>query len=305
MKFLSQFLSIFLISIFLLLSCDKEVPPPQFTVSFSTLDEYFENNRAPEVFTVSSDQDISITGSQGTVLNISQFSIPAGLGDLTISFKEYLSRKDIILANLTTEATGDRLLESGGSFFLDIRDENGNETPPLLSTLTFPVPVTNSNPSGMGVWTVDDGLSEDFSEWVESPDSLEFGISYDLGIEAYTMFTPSFNWLNCDIVSNLTTPISKIRVSFPNNNVDWTNSALYVVGQNENTVSLFYQPVQTYFESIDYSIGDEVSIVVINLTDDGLFYTIEPITVTQDMHIDLNLTQTDEAGLEQALAIFD
>jgi len=289
----------------LLISCEREAIIPQMEFSFYTLEEYFESNRTPEVFAVSPDQDISITGSKGTVLYIPQSYIPAGTGELTISFREYLSRKDLILANLNTEATGDRLLESGGSFYLDVRDQMGGKVDLLGNvSLTFPVSESLSNSSGMTLWEAGNGGIDDFQTWNEVDESLGSFVERDAVAGIYYAFSPSFNWINIDQQYLLPNPVTSISVNFPDQNTTIDNTSLYLVSQNANTVS-YFQVADGFYESF-YAIGEEISIVAIHKVEAGtLKYNIVPLTVTENMQIDISLMETTEAGLEQALVIFD
>lgn len=96
------------------------------------LTTFFEDNRkaAQQEFSFQISENTTITGAQGTVLQIpaNAFVNSVGLtveGTVTLVLQEAYTYKDMILQNLAT-TSNDQLLETGGMLYLEAKDATGN-----------------------------------------------------------------------------------------------------------------------------------------------------------------------------------
>src|SRR5690606_9392835 len=123
---------------------------------FQDLKEFYTSNLQPEVYTFKSNQDITFMGKQGTHVSIPRSALSNVKGDIKISFKEFMKKSDLILNNIPTNAKGNKWLETGGSFFLNIQDSTGKSIffdSNIL--LEFPINSNIADISNMSVWAGD------------------------------------------------------------------------------------------------------------------------------------------------------
>lgn len=89
------------------------------------LADFFHSQRAPlQSFVVNNQESVTITGEQGTTLSLAPNSLldldnQVVKGDINIQLREVRTKADMIFSNLPSTSE-DRLLETGGAFYLDI-----------------------------------------------------------------------------------------------------------------------------------------------------------------------------------------
>ena len=182
-----------LVLVSILFGCKKDKANNDTTL---TLAEFNNKFTVPtQKFNGTGGAAFSITGAKGM-----KFDFPANdfidnngnpvAGNVVVSLKEVLSKKDIVLSGKVTESNG-QLLITGGEFQI-LASQNGQalRLNPAV-TVNVKVPTTlNTDAMNLFVWAPA-GVSD--STWildqkarvVSSPDFYQFNL-------------PSFGWVNCD-----------------------------------------------------------------------------------------------------------
>ncbi len=278
---------------------------------FQDLKEFYSSNLEPEVYTFKNNQDIKIFGKQGTRVTIPKAAISYIIGDIKISFKEFIKKSDLILNNIPTNSVGDSWLETGGSFFLHIQDSNGKSI--FLDKniiLEFPINSSIADTSNMSVWRGDGeallGNLRPFNIWREiSLTNSGSGANVEINSESqeYIMNAPAYNWINCDHIFESTSELSKLKVSILNRSIDIEDVNTFLVLKNINSVLRLNQN-DNFFESFPIPIGEEAFIISLGINGDYFLY-IEPITISLNQTIQIHLDQIELNELYERIKVLD
>ncbi len=276
------------------------------TQNYTTLDGFYKSNLNPEKFKVDADNDILITGSQGTRLTIPKSALPNTDGDVTVSFKEFFKKSELILNNIPTNTIDGRWLETGGSFFLDVENSDGDRV--FLRdniTLEFPISDNISDPTNMAPWFDDSEGTPDFIGWRSlefDPDATVAAIM-DTIAPQYIMFCPGYQWINCDYVFESTAEKTPIKVRVLNTDLDIANIDTYIVFKDINAVIRLNES-NGEFESFEIPVDEEIFVVGIGFQDES-YLNIDTYTSTKDQEIEILLEKISEDDLKEALEVLD
>ncbi len=277
--------------------CTKDKITP-----YKSLNDFYKNQLNPDTFVMNSDDNISIEGSKGTNLFIPLTALGGVEGPVTITFAELFSKSDLVLNNIPTNARNNTWLESGGSFFFDIRDSTGKEV--WLSenlSLRFPVMETISNPNNMGVWFDFQDTRTDFRRW----NSVEDGTaSVGRELTTYYLFTPPFPWINCDYIFESSAPRVKVGATLLTTNINLEEIRTFIVFKNINAVLRLNQDDRN-FESFDIPVREEAHLIMMGYDDGDFYLKIEPFTVAANQNFEIEMEQVSEEALIEAIKLLD
>jgi len=282
--------------------------------NFTSLENFYASQLNPEQFNFSSDNDIVFTGAQGTKVTIPKSAFPDENSNIQIFFREIMKKSDLILTGLSTNTYGENWLESGGTFFLHLRQSNGVNL--LLEdniTLEFPISENISNINDMSVWTGDrerlfseeETTAADFGTWrnVSANNENNFVRADSLANE-YFMTTRDFNWINCDYVFNSDQDLTRVTANFTNSDLKSANVNFNIVLKNINSV-LRLNSLNDPHRSFPIPEGEEAFLVGMGVQDEKLFYYLEPFIISKGLHFDIELEETSEANLKEKLKVLD
>lgn len=117
-----------------LFGCKKEVKqtsPPRPSVQLEQLDKMLSSiAEKPQYFSVSSNKTSTVKGAKGTVIHVNPSQLESINGspladNIQIELLELKNKADMLLQNVQT-VSGDRMLETGGAYYLNITS-NGNQ----------------------------------------------------------------------------------------------------------------------------------------------------------------------------------
>lgn len=280
---------------------------------FNNLDEFHASNLNPEIHIINKNEtDVIIWGSKGSKLIIPQNAISHIEGEMKILFKELFNKSDLILNNIPTNAIEGNWLESGGSFFIQIEDSNGSRV--YLNEniiLEFPISDKISDITNMSVWTGDGETifnngngSNEFSIWRNiSFQNTTASVEINETSNEFIMYTPSYNWINCDYIFDTNSELTKVKVEITNREIDPSEINTYLVLKNINSV-LRLEQNGFNFESFSIPINEEAYIVSVAVKNE-IYLKIEPIVIERNQEFSLNLNSVDTTELYETIKILD
>lgn len=292
MKKLLSAAIIFSLSITIFTAChkDRETVP-----SVIRAERFFADHGShPQRFTGNASSGFTVTGKKGTRIAFpaDAFVDAAGnvvSGTVEIGIIEILTKKDLLLSGVATEANG-QLLESGGELYIEalqngvrlyLNPENGlySANPVRVSLPRDPA----GNPTGMMLFKqgprYDQELLEDDSfTWIvfkERSQELIGPYSYDFEI-------PEFGWINVDRFLGLPADqLTFVHVQLtPGSASGLQDVAVLMVFENlHSVIGLNYDPATQLFGTESFSlspnipIGEQIAVVVIAKdTQDNLYF---------------------------------
>ncbi len=298
--------------VLLTIACNKD----DLNGPYSSLDNYFKSQLQPDTFVFNTTEEIVIIGRQGTRLTIPAESLTSDgfsvyEGKVMIRFQEFFSKSDVLLNNIPMNTTSGEWLESGGSFFVDIRDEERRRVwlnNPMQ--LDFPISDEISDPTNMNLWigpTEGDITDDiDFGAWEQAnpnfPDSSF--VQVNTGEQQFSMFSNNWVWINCDYVFESSASRTKVSAKPINFSGDFFDLRTFIVLENINSV-LRLDLIENKYESFPLPIGESGHIVMMGLDNGKLYLAIEPFTVEANQHFDLTPERKSEEELKELLKELD
>lgn len=304
-------------SLFAATSCQKSVDKKGVRAS-----EFWANHQVPaQSFSGNASTGFTITGAKGTKLHFPANSLVDASGNVisgnvTITLKEVLSKKDVILSGVFTEASG-QLLESAGE--IEVKARQGNNelkiNPALVGAglgIAVEVPKVMNN-QDMGLFVPKrqqaGGGASGGGQNQQNPDTWSPAPYYPFGNgpNSYTFNLPDFIWVNCDRFYSDPNPKTTVTASpaFQDNN-QVTDMQVMLVCKNITTVVTFPFNYQLQkFESYNNSlpIGLQADLVIIGKDSDGFIqFATQAITVTANMHVNLPIHKATQGEVDTYLS---
>lgn len=296
-------------------SCEKSVDQTGVRAS-----DFWANHQVPaQSFSGNAGTGFIITGSKGTKLNFpaNAFVDASGNvinGNVTVTLKEVLSKKDVLLSGVFTEASGE-LLVSGGEIEVKARQGNNElQVNPALAAagtgIAVEVPkVMNNQDMGLFLPKRQQGGGAGGGQNQQNPDTWAPAPYYPFGNgpNSYTFNLPGFTWVNCDRFYNDPNPKTTVTASpdFQDNN-QVTDMQVILVCKNITTVVTFpfnyqLQKFESYVNSLP--VGLQAEIVIIGKDSDGFIqFAAQPITITANMHINIPIHKATQGEVDAYLA---
>lgn len=309
MKKILSLLTCIALTTLLLVSCKKSDAPVAVDDSYDSFVK--ANTDAIQTFTIDAATGGIVTGKRGTKITFppNAFANPDNSitsGNVQITLKEALLKKQWILESLTT-TTQTEMLVSGG--MLDIaakRAGDGAElkpapamlvpAPSLVNVIKVEVPRVPERPDTLRLFVPANQASPSASAptaWAAS--YYPFGN----GSNSYVFQLPQFRWVNCDGLANQPGTKTTIKVTPDLSAVTGaTNVQVMLVYRNISTV-ITLPPSGSFMQSYPSSIpvGSTADVVCIGKDGAGkIVFKVLPATVfTTNMNVPVKPVVTDAA----------
>jgi hypothetical protein len=309
--------AIFTTAIVSLSACKKDKGTPD----YARADDFMTTHAIKEqTFTGNAGAGFTITGEKGTKVTFAPNAFvdangTAVTGNVTVTLKEVLSKKDVLFSGVMTESNG-QLLESGGELQIkaqkdgvDIRlnpvlqaDAAQVEIPKVMNNKDMGLFVQDKRQQPQGGGNGGNQLPPSPYTWYPAP-YYPFGN----GPNSYTFSLPSFTWINCDRFysdPNPKTTITALPAFQDNNQV--TDLQVMLVFRNITTVITLpfdytVQQFQSYQNSLP--IGLQADLIILGKDSDGFIqFGTQPVTISAGMHIDAPIHKATQAEVDAFLA---
>ncbi len=292
---------------------------PQPTFSNANAVTLLNNLATPlQTYTINASSNHFYVCANGTKISISPnaFLTQAGTvvtGVVTITVKDVLSKKDMILNNAIPVSNG-QLLVSGGEVYFSATQGGQKLKMNPASAVYFEVPSTTPSYQMQEFYaTGPSNLSNTNLNWAASTTTANIAVIPDTSFGGgnsyyYTFQSDSLNWTNCDYfysnTSVKTTCTVNLTGSFDNSNSTVflsMNGANVLVRLNATSYSSITQQFQSYLNSIPE--GVNYTVVVISFDGTNYYYGSQVVTMTTNMVINLPaLSQTTKSQIETNLS---
>lgn len=293
------------------------------TPNYAKADDFL-SERAPatQTFTGNAGTGFSITGGKGTKITFPAGAFVDGNGDavtgtVTVTLREVLNRKDILLGGPMTEANG-QLLVSGGEILVKAtKDGAALSVKPQIAYdsangIKVEIPkaangannlqlfVQNKRDNGQGA----NGQSGPYvnpNTWTAAP-YAPFGN----GPNSYVFTLPSFTWINCDKFYSDPRPKTTITATpVFKDDQNLTDLQVMLVFKDINTVvtlpfSTTVNKFQSYLTSLP--IGIEADMVIIGKDSQGYVeFGVQHITVGANQDYPAEVKRSTAADVDAYL----
>jgi hypothetical protein len=287
---------------------NDESPAPATTIK----DFFAKTEVKSQTFTINTNNNqSSITGDQGTKVTFPKnaFTTSDGTpvtGTVSIELKEIYDKSDMVLSDRPTMSDG-KLLISGGEIFIRAT-ANGQELQLETNTnILIELAQTTDVDTTMGLFTgsVDDSSFNwtpiDIDTTAARNDSLWYvsdpGFYYDPTHYVFTIAT--LGWINCDRFNPQETTYMHVTC---NGAPTPSATKVYLIFKNLNSVAqLNYEWGANKFYSVMAPIGEEVTVVAFGIKDGNEYFAKKDITITNDLNISMDLTQSSSEEITAAL----
>lgn len=299
-------------------ACKKNKDLP----AFAKADDFWASHKIEaQTFTGNATTGFTITGAKGTKITFPANSMVDGNGDLvsgnvTITLKEVLSKKDVVLSRVWTESNG-QLLESGGEIEVKAKKDGANlminpaimpdngiqvEIPKVMNNRDMGLFVQEKRQQPGGGQQGGGQEPQNPTTWVPAP-YYPFGN----GPNSYTFTLPGFTWVNCDKFYNDPNPKTTVTVlpSFTDDSVV-TDLQVMLVFKNISTVitlpfNYSIQKFESYANSLP--IGLQADLVLIGKDSGGFIqFGKQSITISASLHVDQPIHKATQAEVDAYLA---
>jgi hypothetical protein len=297
-------------------ACKKDKSAP----NYAKADDFMASHAIKEQsFTGNAATGFSVTGEKGTKVTFAPNAFVDAnggtvTGNVTVTLKEVLSKKDVLFSGVLTESNG-QLLESGGEILVKAKKDGADLLlNPALQNDGAKVEIPKvMNNKDMGLFVQNkrqqQGGANGSGQQQQSPYTWNPAPYYPFGNgpNSYTFSLPSFTWVNCDRFysdPNPKTTITALPAFQDNNQV--TDLQVMLVFRNISTViTLPYDFTIQQFQSYQNSlpIGLQADLVIIGKDSDGFIqFGTQVITISAGMHIDAPIHKATQAEVDAFLA---
>ena len=273
----------------ILVACQREVSDEKKQTPPGTLNDFFQQNRSSfETFTITSSSPEQVVTSKGTKLFfppnafVDENNTPVN-GNINVGVKEIVTPLEMIFTDMPT-SSGGRLLESGGEYYITLKQTNRNLKLASGNFLKIQLPDAGGTANGMQVFN-GAAAADGSINWIENNKPGNVVVSDSVLYTGRTLFCDSIDWVNCDKFIN--DPTVEFTV-YPGNtpSADSTNVFVHLTGRN--TVAKLY-PAQgsNYFKS---NMLPAVPSTIIGISKkNGQFYaSIIPVNIQNGQSATLN-----------------
>ncbi|BAV09549.1 hypothetical protein SAMN05421788_101987 [Filimonas lacunae] len=279
-------------------------------------DDFLAKYTVPtQSFTGNATTGFTITGAKGTKVTFKPGAFIDGFGNVvsgnvTVTLKEILSKKDVLLSGVMTESNG-QLLESGGEFLLQAKQGDNvlgvNRQADSAAMVEVPKVLNNKD---MGLFVQEKregGVNGQQPQgnpltWVAAP-YAPFGN----GPNSYSFSLPGFTWVNCDRFYSDPNPKTTIRATpvFQDDSTVTDLQVMLVFKNIATVITLPYSYSLQKFESYQNSlpIGLTADLVIMGKDSNGYIqFGTQTITITANMDIQAAIHRADQSEVDSFLA---
>ncbi|THU33579.1 hypothetical protein FAM09_25895 [Niastella caeni] len=297
-------------------ACKKDKSSP----NYAKADDFMASHAIKQQsFTGNAGTGFTITGEKGTKVTFIANAFVDGsgnpvTGNVTVTLKEVLSKKDVLFSGVMTESNG-QLLESGGEILVkaqkdgvDLRlnpalqnDGARVEIPKVMNNRDMGLFVQDKRQQGGGATGGGNQQQSPFT-WAPAP-YYPFGN----GPNSYTFSLPSFSWVNCDRFYSDPNPKTTITAlpSFQDNNQVTDLQVMLVFKNIATVITLPFDFTSQKFQSYQNSlpIGLQADLIILGKDSDGYIqFGTQSITIGANMHIDAPVHKATQAEVDAFLA---
>lgn len=267
----------------------------EFEQQFSVAPQSF-NGVAGTAFSITGTKGIKIDFPANAFLDASNNPVT---GNIKLSLKEVLSKRDILLSGKMTESNG-QILVSGGEFQI-LAFQNGA----LLKL----------NPSATVITKVPTTLSTEPMDLFEFKQTVGADSTWILNQKArvtsepsyYQFSLPNFGWVNCDYFYSNPNPKTMLTASptYATTIPSIKDQKAYLVFENINSViglpfQISLNKHQSYLNSMPIGLKGKLIIISVGV-DDVIYFGAKSFTVTNNMHIEVPMAVGDQATIDSYL----
>lgn len=293
-------------------ACKKDKSTP----NYAKADDFMASHAIKEqAFSGDAGTGFTVKGEKGTTITFSPNSFTDGngnvvTGNVTITLKEVLSKKDVLFSGVMTESNG-QLLESGGELLVKAKKDGvdlrlnpaGNgprvEVPKIMNDREMGLFVQEKRDQG---GSTGNNQPQNPYTWVPAP-YYPFGN----GPNSYSFTLPGFTWVNCDRFYNDPNPKTTITVlpAFQDNNQVSDLQVMLVFKNIATVITLPFNYSLQKFESYQNSlpVGLQADLILIGKDSDGYIqFGTQPVTIGAGMHIDAPVHKATQAEIDAFLA---
>ncbi len=247
----------------------------------------------------------SITGTKGIKIDFpaNAFLDASGnlvSGNVKLTLREVLSKKDILLSGKITSASG-QILISGGEFEI-LAFQNGQVLKLNPATdVAVKVPTTlSAEPMDLFEFKA---VSASDSTWM-----LNQKARITTTPMYYQFSLPGFGWLNCDYFYNSPSPKTTITASpvYSGTLPNIKEQRAYLLFDHINSViglpfEVAVNQHQSYLNSIPIGLSGQLVIISVGM-DDTIYFGHTSFTVSNGLHINVAVSAADQATIDAFLA---
>ncbi len=309
------------------LSCKKEevtTNPSEINVSYSSMDDFHKKNEIPlQKFTLNTGTGGVLTAIHGTKIFIpSNAFVKTGnipvAGDVSIQFKEVYTKSDMIFSGMNTgNSNSPGLLVSGGMFFMRATQDGNELSLAQGKVITVKQPFSASEaPQDSGMLpfllTIDPFVNA-LPFWLEADSSTSATLPATLQTDAndyiYSLYQFGSMILNSDTGTwgnsdnpNFFANFSRVPVTFHCTQlIDSFSTELFLLFKNQNCMVHIYK-WNSYEFSYPYAPdGINCTAVAIGLKDGKLYSSFVPLTISNNLVLNITLIETNIADFKSRL----
>jgi hypothetical protein len=295
-------------------ACKKDKSTP----NYAKADEFMASHAIKEQsFTGNAGTGFTLTGEKGTKVTFAANAFVDGngntvSGNVTVTLKEVLSKKDVLFSGVMTESNG-QLLESGGEILVKAQKDGAAlrvnpalqndgarvEIPKVMNDKDMGLFIQEKRPQGGA-----SGNNQQQSPFTWTPAPY---YPFGNGPNSYTFSLPSFNWVNCDRFYSDPNPKTTITTlpAFQDNNQVTDLQVMLVFKNIATVVTLPFDFTAQKFQSYQNSlpIGLQADLIILGKDSDGFIqFGTQSITISAGMHIDAPVHKATQAEVDAFLA---
>jgi hypothetical protein len=296
-------------------ACKKDKSTP----NYAKADDFLASHAIKvQSFTGNAGTGFSIIGEKGTKVTFTPNAFVDGngnavSGNVTVTLKEVLSKKDVLFSGVMTESNG-QLLESGGEILVKAQKDGADlRLNPALQNDGARVEIPKvMNDKDMGLFVQDkrqQGGATGGNQQQQSPFTWNPAPYYPFGNgpNSYTFSLPSFTWVNCDRFYSDPNPKTTITAlpAFQDNNQVSDLQVMLVFKNIATVVTLPFDYTAAKFQSYQNSlpIGLQADLIILGKDSDGFIqFGTQSITIGAGMHIDAPVHKATQAEIDAFLA---
>ena len=297
-------------------ACKKDKSTP----NYAKADEFLASHAIKvQSFMGNASAGFSIIGEKGTKVTFTPNAFVDGngnavSGNVTVTLKEVLSKKDVLFSGVMTESNG-QLLESGGEILVKAQKDGVDlRLNPALQNDGARVEIPKvMNNKDMGLFVQDKrqqgGGATGGNQQPQSPYTWNPAPYYPFGNgpNSYTFSLPSFTWVNCDRFYSDPNPKTTITAlpAFQDNNQVSDLQVMLVFKNIATVVTLPFDYTVQKFQSYQNSlpIGLQADLIILGKDSDGFIqFGTQSITIGAGMHIDAPVHKATQAEVDAFLA---
>lgn len=237
-------------------------------------------------------------------------------GNVVITAGEFLKRSHIVFSGTNTNHISGAPLESDGFIFLNASVNGTNVDKQLAAIIEIAIPTTNTRATQIweGVENVGNvnqmawqapqgqGAAGGVVGVIRESSPINGFYNFDMG---------TLGWRNCDVFYADASPKTTVSVTLVNNPGAFATimgltgeTFVFFCAKGSNVVAQLYNQngpntVKSYDSAMP--IGAEGKYISFSIKNGKYYYAEQVTTITANQHITLNLAETTEAGIQDAI----